>query len=164
MQVFPTSAVRNVALTGHGHGGKTSLASALLFAAGATPRLLKVDEGNSVTDHDDEEIARKLTISSGLAACAWKKTKINLIDTPGYNIFLNEARSALVAADAALIVVDGVTGVGVSTHKVWRFAEELNLPVVFVVNKLDRERSSFASAVEAIHENWGRSAVPVQLV
>ena len=163
MQVFPTSAVRNVAFAGHGHSGKTSLTAALLYRSGATPRQLGVDEGNTVTDFDEEEIARKLTISTGLAACVWKRTKLNLFDTPGYNIFLNDTRSALVAADAMAIVIDGVAGIGVSTHKVWKFAEELNLPVIFVVNKLDRERASFSSVVEAIHANWGRSAVPVQL-
>lgn len=163
MQVFPTSAVRNIALAGHGHSGKTSLASALLHACGATPRQLKVDEGNTITDFDDEEVARKLTISSGLAACVWKKNKFNLIDTPGYNIFLNDTRAAMVAADAVAIVVDGVSGVGVSTHKVWKFAEELKLPVLFVVNKLERERASFSAVVEAIHQHFGRTAVPVQL-
>ena len=163
MQVFPTSAVRNIAFAGHGHGGKTSLTAALLFKSGATPRLLKVDEGNTVTDFDEEEIARKLTISTGIAACVWKKTKFNLLDTPGYNIFLNDTRAALAAADAVAIVIDGVSGIGVSTHKVWKFAEELKLPVIFIVNKLDRDRASFASVVDAIHENFGRNAVPVQL-
>lgn len=163
MQVFPTSAVRNVALAGHGHSGKTSLTSALLHACGATPRLLKVDEGNTITDFDEEEVARKLTISTGLAACVWKKTKLNLIDTPGYNIFLNDTRAAFAAADAVAIVIDGVTGIGVSTHKIWKFAEELKLPVIFVINKLDRERASFQRIVDAIHESFGRSAVPVQL-
>lgn len=163
MQVFPTAAVRNVALAGHGHSGKTSLTSALLFTCGATPRMLKVDEGNTITDHDEEEIARKLTISTGLAACVHRKTKLNLIDTPGYNIFLNDTRAALAAADSLGIVIDGVSGIGVSTHKVWKFADELRLPVFFVVNKLDRERASFQSVVHALHESFGRSAVPVQL-
>ena len=163
MQVCPTSSVRNVAFAGHGHSGKTSLISALLYQAEATPRLLRVDEGNTVTDFDEEEIGRKLTISTGLAACVWKRTKLNLLDTPGYHIFLNDTRSALAAADAVAITIDAVAGIGVSTHKVWKFAEELSLPVIFVVNKLDRDRASFPAIVEAIHANWGRSAVPVQL-
>jgi len=163
MQVFSTADVRNVALLGHGHSGKTSLTAALLHRAGATARLLKVDEGNTVTDYDEEEIARKMTISTGIAACVWKKTKLNLIDTPGYNPFLHDARAALAAADAALIVIDAASGIGISTHKLWSYAEELNLPVAFVINKLDRERASFSSVVDAIRSAWGHMAVPVQL-
>ena len=163
MRVFDSSDIRNVALIGHGHSGKTSLTSAMLFTAGVTDRHLKIDEGNSITDFDEEEAARKLTISSGLAALQWQKTKINVIDTPGYNIFLNDARSALIAADASLVLLDGVAGIEVSTEKVWAFAEEFGLASAFVVNKLDRERSSFERVIEGIHETFGRSAVPVQI-
>ncbi len=163
MRVFDSSDIRNVAFIGHGHSGKTSLTSAMLFTAGVTDRHLKVDEGNSITDFDKEEVARKLTISSGLAALQWQKTKINVIDTPGYNIFLNDARSVLIAADASLVLLDGVAGIEVSTEKVWTFAEEFGLASAFVVNKLDRERSSFERVIEGIHETFGRSAVPVQI-
>ncbi|HEY6987889.1 MAG TPA: elongation factor G [Bryobacteraceae bacterium] len=163
MKVFDSSDIRNVALIGHGHSGKTSLASAMLFTSGATDRHLKVDEGNTITDFDEEEVARKLSITSSIAAIAWQKTKINLIDTPGYNIFLNDTRSALVAADSAAVLLDGVAGVEVSTEKVWDFAAEFNLPCVFVVNKLDRERSSFERVLENVHERFGRTAVPVHL-
>jgi elongation factor G len=163
MRVFDSSDIRNVALIGHGHSGKTSLTSALLATASATDRHLKVDEGNTITDFDEEEIARKLTITSSVAAFAWQKTKLNLIDTPGYNIFLNDTRSIMVAADGAMLLLDGVAGVEVSTEKVWQFAEEFNLPCVLVVNKLDRERSSFQRAVDNIHEVFGRAAVPVFL-
>jgi elongation factor G len=163
MKVFDSSDIRNVALIGHGHSGKTSLASAMLFTAGATDRHLKVDEGNTITDFDEEEVVRKLSITSSLASMAWQKTKINLIDTPGYNIFLNDTRSAMVAADAAIVLLDGVAGVEVSTEKVWKFAEEFKLPCVLVVNKLDRERSSFERVLESVHERFGRAAVPVHL-
>jgi elongation factor G len=135
----------------------------MLATAGATDRHLKVDEGNTITDFDEEEIARKLTITSGLASFAWQKTKLNLIDTPGYNIFLNETRATLLAADASLVLLDGVAGVEVSTEKVWSFAEEFKLPSAFVVNKLDRERSSFERVLENVHEVFGRTAVPVFL-
>jgi len=135
----------------------------MLFAAGATDRHLKVDEGNTITDFDEEEVVRKLSITSSLASLAWQKTKINLIDTPGYNIFLNDTRSAMIAADAAIVVLDGVAGVEVSTEKVWKFAEEFKLPCVLVVNKLDRERSSFERVLESVHERFGRAAVPVHL-
>jgi len=163
MKVFDSSDIRNVALIGHGHSGKTSLASAMLFTSGAIDRHLKVDEGNTITDFDEEEVARKLSITSSVAAIAWQKTKINLIDTPGYNIFLNDTRSALVAADSAAVLLDGVAGVEVSTEKVWDFAAEFNLPCVFVVNKLDRDRSSFERVLENVHECFGRTAVPVHL-
>jgi elongation factor G len=163
MKVFDTSDIRNVALIGHGHSGKTSLASAMLFTAGATDRHLKVDEGNTTTDFDEEEVARKITISSAVAAFPWQKNKLNLIDTPGYNIFLPEAQSAMIAADAAIVLIDGVAGVEVSTEKVWQFAEDMDLPCVLIVNKLDRERSSFERALESIHNRFGRAAVPVHL-
>ncbi len=163
MKVFDSSDIRNVALIGHGHSGKTALTSALLFTVGATDRYLSVDDGNAVTDYDEEEVARKLSITSAIASIAWQKTKFNLIDTPGYNIFLNETRSALLAADSALLLLDGVAGVEVSTEKVWAFASEFSLPCAFFVNKLDRERSSFERVVENIHEVFGRQAVPITL-
>ncbi len=163
MRVFDSSDIRNVALIGHGHCGKTSLTSAFLFAVGATERHFKVEDGNTITDFDEEEVARKISISCGLAEFAWQKTKINVIDTPGYNIFLNETRATLTAADSALVVLDGVAGIEVSTEKVWSYAEEFQLPTAIVVNKLDRERSSFERVVEKVHEVFGRAAVPVQL-
>jgi elongation factor G len=163
MRVFESSDIRNVALIGHGHCGKTSLASSLLFAAGATDRHFKADEGNTITDFDEEEIARKLSVSSAVAAFAWQKSKLNLIDTPGYNIFLNDTRSALIAADSALVVLDGVAGIEVSTEKVWQFAGDFQLASGIVVNKLDRERSSFERVVGDVQETFGRSGVPVHL-
>ncbi len=163
MKTYPTKDIRNVGIVGHGHCGKTSVAAGLLYAAGATNRLTRVDEGNTVTDHDEEEINRKLTISTGVAAIEWKKTKINLLDTPGFNMLLNDARSALVAADAAIVVVDAVAGVEAQTEKMWHTAEEFRLPRAIVINKLDRDRSSFERTMESIHERFGRSAVPIQL-
>jgi elongation factor G len=161
--VYQTNDIRNVALAGHGHSGKTSLVAGFLFATGYTNRLTRVDEGNTVTDFDDEEIARKITISSGMAVAEWGKKKINLIDTPGFNIFINDTKSAMVAADGALIVVDGVAGVEVQTEKVWSFAEEFKLPRAVIINKLDRERSSFERALESVQGVFGRTAVPIQL-
>ena len=103
MKVYEGSDIRNIALIGHGHSGKTTLTSGLLYTAGATNRLTRVDEGNAVTDFDDEEIQRKITISTALAFAEWAKKKINVIDTPGFNIFINDTKAALVAADAALV-------------------------------------------------------------
>ncbi len=144
MKVYETSDIRNVALVGHGHSGKTALTAALLFSSGATPRL------ETITDFDDEEIARKITISSAVAATEWKGKKINLIDTPGFNIFINDTRGTLIAADAALVIVDGIAGIEVQTEKVWSFTDEFVLPRAIVINKLDRERSSFERTLENV--------------
>jgi elongation factor G len=122
-----------------------------------------VDEGNTITDFDEEEISRKITISTAIAVAEWKKAKINILDTPGYNIFINDARAALVAADSALVVVDGVAGVEVQTEKVWGFTNDFRLPRAVVINKLDRERADFQRALESVQENFGRAAVPIQI-
>ncbi len=163
MKVYESKAIRNVGIVGHGHSGKTSLVSALLFTTGGSNRLLRVDEGNTLTDFDEEEIGRKFSISSALAAVEWNGMKINLIDTPGYNIFLNDTRSALIAADASLILVDAVAGVEVQTEKVWNFAADYHQPRAIVINKLDRERASFVRALESVQSRFGRNAVPIQL-
>jgi len=163
VKAYDSIDVRNVALVGHGHSGKTSLAAAMLYSTGATNRLTRVDEGNTITDYDDEEIQRKLTISTSLAAIEWKKKKINILDTPGFNLFMYDTKTAMAAADAALVVVDGVAGVEVQTERVWEFAEGFNQPRAFFVNKLDRERSSFERAVESIHEFFGRHCFPIHL-
>jgi elongation factor G len=163
VKVYEAKEIRNVGLTGHGNSGKTSLTAGILFLAGATNRLTRVDEGNTVTDFDDEEIQRKITISSALAYAEWNTVKINLIDTPGFNIFINDTKAALAAADASLVLVDGVAGVEVQTEKVWSFAAEYNLPRALIINKLDRENSNFERALASIQENFGRGAVPIQL-
>lgn len=163
MKIYEGSNVRNVALVGHGHSGKTQLVSALLFTAGMVNRLGKVDDGTSVTDYDEEEIQRKFTISATLAYAEWGKTKINFIDTPGYNIFMHETEAALVAAEAALVVVHGVAGVEVQTEKTWGFCEKLGLPRALVVNQMDRDRAGFDRAIESLRGAFGRFVIPVQL-
>ena len=163
MKVYETNDIRNVALLGHGHSGKTSVAAGALFASGATARLTRVDEGNTITDFDEEEIARKLTILTAVAAVEWNKKKINLIDTPGFNTFLIDTQASLAAADAALVLVDGVAGVEVQTEKVWGYGDEFKLARALVINKLDRERSSFDRTLENIQQAFGRTAVPIQL-
>jgi elongation factor G len=163
VKVYESKDIRNVGVVGHGDSGKTTLTAGLLFTAGATNRLLRVDEGNTITDFDEEEIQRKITISTAIAVAEWKKTKINLLDTPGYNIFINDTRASLVAADAALVLVDGVAGVEVQTEKVWNFAIDFKLPRAIVINKLDRERADFQRALDSIQEVFGRAAVPIQM-
>ena len=163
MKAFGTREIRNIGIVGHGHAGKTSLVSAMLFDAGATNRLGRVDEGTTVTDYDEDEISRKLTIISGLAYCEWNGTKINILDTPGFAAFILDAKAALRACDSAVVVVDAVAGVEVQTEKAWSYAEEFGIPRLIVVSKMDRERAEFDSAVASITEAFGRSAVPIQL-
>ena len=163
MKTYEGKDIRNVGVVGHGDSGKTTLTAGLLFTAGATNRLLRVDEGNTITDFDEEEVQRKVSISTAIAVAEWKKFKINILDTPGYNIFLNDTRASLVAADGVLLVVDGVAGVEVQTEKVWNFSSDYNLPRAFVINKLDRERSSFERALGSIQEAFGRTAIPIQI-
>ncbi len=163
MKVYDAGSLRNVALVGHSGAGKTQLASTLLFAAGAVTRHGKVDEGTTVTDYDDEEIARKHTLSASLAFAEWQKTKINFVDTPGMANFLSEARAALRVCDCALVVVDAVSGTQVSTEKTWSIADEYEVPRIVVLNRLDRERASLDRALATLHEAFGRSVIPVQL-
>jgi elongation factor G len=163
VKTYESRDIRNIGLIGHGNCGKTSLAAGFLYTAGVTNRLTSVDEGNTITDFDEDEVTRKVTIATAIANLDWKKCKINLIDTPGFNIFINDTLGSLVAADAALVVVDGVAGVEVQTEKVWSFADAYKLPRAVVINKLDRERASFERALESVHSIFGRAAVPVQL-
>ena len=163
MKVYGGSDIRNVAVTGHSGSGKTQLISAMLFDAKAVNRLGTVDEGNTVTDFDEEEVARKHTLSSATAFVEWHGTKINLIDTPGIGNFMSDTRAALRVADAAVVVVDAVAGVEVQTEKVWSLAAELDLPCLVVLNLLDRERASLDRALESLHESFGREVVPLQL-
>ncbi|MEO8379750.1 MAG: elongation factor G [Acidobacteriota bacterium] len=163
MKVYSGSEIRNVAIVGHNDTGKTTLVSELLFNSGATTRMGRVEDGTTATDFDPDEIERKHSISAALAVAEWKETKINLLDTPGFGIFIMEARGAMRVADAAAIVVSGVTGVEVTTEKVWKFAEEMALPRVVIVNKLDRERSSFSRTLDGLQKKLGKNIVPIQL-
>src|SRR5438445_5401171 len=142
MKVYDAASIRNVALVGHSGSGKTQLASAILSVSGMINRFGKVDEGTTVTDFDEEEIARKHTLSASLAYAEWNRQKINLFDTPGMGNFLADARAALSVADAALVVVDAVSGVMVQTEKAWEAANELALPRPVVLNRLHRARAS----------------------
>src|SRR5512136_845339 len=162
MKVHDVTTIRNVALIGHSGAGKTQLASAMLFDAGMVNRLGRVDDGTTVTDFDEEEIARKHTLASSLAFAEWNKTKINLIDTPGFGNFLADAHAALRVADGALVVVDAVAGVEVQTEKVWEFCDELELPRFVVLNRFDRERASLGRSLESLHGVFGRTVIPIQ--
>ena len=163
MKVYDAQHIRNVALVGHSGSGKTQLASAILFDTDAVNRLGHVDDGTTVTDFDEEEIARKHTLSATTAYAEWKKTKINLIDTPGMANFFSDACSAMRVADAAVVVIDAVHGSEVITEKVWTAAAELDLPCLVVLNRLDRERGSLERSLESLQAGFGRTVVPIQL-
>ncbi len=163
MNVYEGKNIRNVGVVGHGGSGKTSLISAILFDTGATTRLGRVEDGNTPTDYDDEEIERKTTISSKLAFAEFNKHKINLLDTPGFGNFVQEARGALRVADAALVVVDAISGVMVQTEKTWAYADEFQLPRIVVVNRLDKDTASFERSLESIQQTLGRMCVPIQV-
>jgi len=163
MKVYDATSIRNVAIVGHGGCGKTQLVSGMLFVAGAVNRIGRVDDGTTVTDFDDEEIARKHTLSSSLAYAEWQKTKINIIDTPGFANFLTDARAALRVAEAAVVVVDAVAGVEVQTEKLWTEAAALALPRVVALNRVDRDRASLDRALESLRRDCAREIVPIQL-
>jgi elongation factor G len=163
MKPYVTDAIRNVGIVGHGGTGKTQLVSACLYTAGMTPRLGKVGDGTAVTDWDEEEVARHVSIQTGLAYAEWLGDKINFLDTPGYSAFLCDTKGSLIAADAALIIVDAAAGVQVVTETVWDYANDYNLPRAFIVNGMDRELANVERAVQSVQEAFGRGAIPLQL-
>ncbi len=158
-----TANIRNLVLIGHSGCGKTSLAEALLFTAGATSRLGRVDDGSSVLDYEPEEIKRKITISSAFHHYQWKKHTVYLADTPGDDNFLADARAALHVGDGAVVVIDAVDGVKVGTEKVWQAADHYKLPRLIFINKLDRERADFAMVMKNVKDILEVQAVPLQL-
>ena len=163
MKIFESENIRNIAVVGHGDTGKTSLVSALLFSAGAVNRLGRIEDGTTVTDYDEDEIDRQITINTALAHCEWKGHKLNLLDTPGYRAFILDAKSAMTAVETALVLVDAIGGVEVQTEKVWAFAEEYKTPRIIVINKLDRDNSSFERTLADLQKAFGREVVPIQL-
>jgi elongation factor G len=163
LKTYPTENIRNIVLVGHGGAGKTSLAEALLFRTGASTRMGKVTEGNTVTDFDDEEHRRGISVSTALAPVEWNDHKVNVLDAPGYADFIGELRSAMRVADLAVFVVSGVEGLEVQTQVAWNYAEELGLPRIVFVNKLDRENSSFRRTLEQMRDAWGLGVAPLSL-
>ena len=163
MKVYDAASIRNIALVGHGGSGKTQLASAILFDSGMVTRLGKVDEGNTVTDFDEEEIARKHTLAASMAFAEWNKSKINLIDTPGFGNFFSDTCAAMRVADGVLVLVDSVSGPEVQTEKAWAEAEAQGLPRIVVLSRMDRDRASLERTLEAIQGAFGRAVVPIQM-
>lgn len=158
-----TATIRNLALIGHGGCGKTSLAEALLFVAGATSRLGRVDDGSSILDFEAEEIKRKITISTAFHHYQWKKHAVYLADTPGDDNFLADSRATLHVMDGAVVVIDAVDGVKVGTEKVWQTANSYGLPRLIFINKMDRERADFAPILKDLKAILEAQAVPLQL-
>ena len=163
MKAYATEFIRNLAVIGHGDVGKTQLISSLLYVAGATPRWGKVEEGTTVTDYEEDSIARKITLNTSLAHLEHRDNKINFIDTPGYAAFVAHARPAIRTADCGIVVVDGVKGVEVQTEKVWAYANEFMLPRLMVVSKLDKEHSDIGIALDSAHNIFKRAIVPFTL-
>jgi elongation factor G len=163
MKVYGPQDIRNVVLLGHGGTGKTTLTSAMLFACKGVNRFGKVEDGTAPTDYEEDEIQRKLSISTSLAFAEWAKAKINILDTPGYGNFIADARGPVRVADTAVVLVNAVSGVEVMTVRGFEYAEEFNVPRILLVNKMDRENASFARAMASISENFGRLAVPAFL-
>jgi elongation factor G len=163
MKVYTAEHIRNVALISHVGAGKTALVDAALYDSGAVTRQGKVDEGNSVADNDPDELKRRMTLNAKVLPVEWKNTKINFIDSPGYADFVGEVKAALRVADAALVVVTADKGVEVGTELTWQYADERKLPRMVLVNKLDRENTSFDQALESLRKQFGLKVVPLQL-
>ncbi len=163
MQVYSTDAIRNVALLSHSGAGKTSLTEAMLVAAGAINRLGDVEEGTTTADFEPEEVDRSSSVQTAIGPCEWKGVKVNVLDTPGYADFAGEVRSALAAADCAVVVVSAVGGVEVGTEVTWQGAAERGLPRIVLINKMDRDNADFYKVLEALRARFGRHCVPVLL-
>lgn len=163
MNAYETKDIRSVVIVGHSGSGKTSLGEALLFNGKMTDRLCRVDDGNSVLDYEPEEVKRKTTISSSFHHLKWKKRTVNIIDTPGDTNFLSDTFASLHMADSAVLVIDGIAGVEVQTNKVWEVTRAKNIPTLFFINKMERERADFYAAVESIEKGLGVKPVVLQV-
>ena len=163
MDVFRTDRIRNVVLLGHGGAGKTTLTEAMAYLSGITSRVGKVTDGNTISDYDKEEIKRKFSISTSTVPIVWDKVKINILDTPGFFDFVGEAEEAVAAADAAVIVVSGKSGVQVGTQKAWDLCEKYNLPRMIFVTEMDIDNVSYRQVVESLTELYGKRIAPLHM-
>ena len=163
MKEYATEKLRNVALLGHGSSGKTTFAEALLFAAGNSSRMGKVEDGSAISDYDDEEKRRKQSISLSVVPVEWKDYKINLLDTPGYADFFGEVKSAVRVADLGLIFVDAVSGVEVGTELAMQAVDEAKIPRAVLISRMDRENANFGAVMEQLHEAFHQDIVPLML-
>jgi elongation factor G len=163
MSNFAIDRIRNVAVIAHGGAGKTSLVEAMLFDAKVTDRLGTVEDGNTVTDFEPEEIERKISISSAVAFCEWNGHRINIIDTPGYINFIEDTKGCLGVVDGTVVIVSALSGVKAETEKIWQFACEYELPRVVFINKMDRENANFDRAIGEIESSYNSQAIPLSI-
>jgi elongation factor G len=164
MKEYATDFIRNIALVAHSGGGKTILSEALLFTTGAVTRMGKVEEGNTISDFEEEEIRRQLSLSTAMIPIEFNDHKLNVLDTPGYTDFIGEVISALSVADSALVLVDSVAGVEVGTEVAWDYAGQFGMPRMVLISKMDRENANFQAALNSVRQLAGDATlVPVQL-
>jgi len=167
MKTYQGSEIRNVAVVGHAHSGKTTLIAALLHAAKMTPTQGRVEDGTAVTAYDEEEVARGATMQNAVAFAEWQGVKINLIDTPGFHMFTHEARASLLPVESAIIVVNAQHGIEPVTERVWRYADEAGVPRIVLVNQMDHPKAGggegLSALIDDLVDRWGRNCVPVQL-
>ena len=162
MKEYTPDLIRNIALIGHGNAGKTSFAEALLYASGMTNRLGKVEDSNTTSDFQPDEIERKISISASLLHCEWKGIKLNIIDTPGYSDFTGEVKCGLKVTDTALVFLKAVEGLEVGTEIVWEYTKEYKNGSIFIINKLDNENADYEKTVNAAKERFGNDVFPIQ--
>jgi elongation factor G len=167
MRVYSGNDIRNVAVVGHAHCGKTSLIAAMLHAAKMTPELGRVEDGSAVTAYDEEEVARQTTMTNAVAFAEWNGIKVNLVDTPGFHMFVHEARMAMMPVESALVVVNACSGVETMTDRVWKYATEVALPRAIVVNQVDHPKADSRigrqQMIEVMQARWGRQVIPIEL-
>ena len=163
MKNYAANRVRNVVLLGHSGSGKTTYAEAALYYSGATKRLGKVEEGNTVSDYEAEEIRRKVSINTSVIPVEWQDTKINFLDTPGYFDFAAEVKLAMNVADTGLIMVSAKSGVEVGTEKAWEYCEEMHLPRIIFINQMDDENADFEKTLAELRKNFGKAVAPLQI-
>src|SRR6476659_1279982 len=163
MKAYNTAQIRNVGLFSHGGAGKTSLLEAMLFTSKATSRLGRVDEGNTVSDYDPDEIKRHISVQLSIAPVEWGDNKINVIDAPGYAEFVGEVKAGIRVVDTAMLLVDASAGVEVGTEQAWRFSEERNCSRIVVINKMDRENADYKMAFHSIQNVLGKKCAPLHL-
>ena len=163
MQDFSTEQLRNIVLLSHGGAGKTSLAESLLFATGAITRMGRVEDGNTTSDYEPEEIKRGSSAQMALVPCLWNNCKINVIDTPGYADFLGEVVSGLRVADGGVVLVAAPSGIEVGSEQAWSLLDRQSAPRIVFVNKMDRENADFMGTVDALQQRFGRSCIATHL-
>jgi len=163
MKNYKIDQIRNIALLGHGSSGKTTLTESALFITNVVKRMGKVEDGNTVSDYDKEEIARKFSIGTSVIPIEWNNYKYNFLDTPGYFDFVGEALSALRVADGAVILVDASSGVEVGTEKAWKYTSDAGVPRIIFVNKMDKENVNFNKIIEDLKENFGNKVIPIAI-